>query len=347
MAVTGFTVVLFFLLLLEDNARVSGFTTLVVPSLDLRRFIAITTTTITTAPRRFLVTPCPAASKVPKKDQEEQEEEEEEEEEQQQQQQQKRRGYRFGDISRFVAKRATDRINEITGHDTYTFGNLSRWLDQRAKDKVSSMTGKEGYRFGDLTLWADSVAKEKVANFTGKDEPYQFGDVTVAVVQKIRSGEYALEDVYLALRVLLSAGISLSPIASVLPLKWLVELINLGLTQEVGSRFLGALSESLDARMKEALTGDPNYKLGNKTKEKLKESLATFTGRETYSFGDITRTIIQRSSEENSRSNSKKEEAKRLKIILEDQDLDDELAEWDRKFQEQEGSGSVPPSTKI
>jgi len=120
------------------------------------------------------------------------------------------------------------------------------------------------------------------------------GDISKTVIAKVRSGEYRIDDVYLALRVLLTAGFSVLPIASLLPVKGLIQLVNLGLAKDMGGRLIEVLVVALDQRMKLVLTGDANYQLGDKSKEQLQLALARFTGKDSYQAGDITKAVMER-----------------------------------------------------
>ncbi|CAB9531029.1 expressed unknown protein [Seminavis robusta] len=236
-------------------------------------------------------------------------------------------GYKFGDLTRALGRK-------VTGDQNYQFGDISKRLDKRAKDDVSKLTGKQGYKFGDLSRWADSQVKEKAANFTGKAN-YQVGDISKEVVRKVWAGEYDLENVVLMIRVLLQMGASFTPIARLLPVKVLLELLNVGLAQDVGSKVMGGVATSLDERFKEAVTGDSNYKLGDKSKEQLSSALAKFTGKDSYSFGDISQAVSSRVSEME-KSDGKgatagnKASAEPLLELMNDE----ALKEWDRKLYE-------------
>jgi hypothetical protein len=233
-------------------------------------------------------------------------------------------GYKFGDLSKKLAQR-------ITGKKTYEFGDVSRFLDQQAKGSVSKLTNKTDYEFGDLTRWADSVSREKVSNFTSKSG-YEVGDISKEVLRRAKSGEYTLEDMFLAMRILLSAGASLTPLASVLPLKVLLELVNVGLAQDITGRLVETLAVSLDERMKEAFTGDSKYQLGDLTKKKAVAALAKFTGKENYEFGDISRKVTQLSLQEKTKKSGSKQQIELQSEIA------DELVDWDSKFQDQSSS---------
>jgi hypothetical protein len=237
-----------------------------------------------------------------------------------------RQGYKFGDLTRRLIG---DRVNKITGKDEpYEFGDLSRWVDGRIKERIGTLTDKEEYEFGDLTKWAWNQVGNVTQNYTGK-ETYEVGDLSKAVIRRVRSGEYALNDVSLACRILLSAGMGfLMPVASILPLRTLLDLVNIGLAQEVSGRLLEELAGFLDRRFKEALTGNQNYQLGDLTKDKLKSAITNWTGKDSYEFGDITRHIQKLATQSTSTSGSNKTPPQ---IHIEENSMRD-LDEWDAKF---------------
>jgi hypothetical protein len=249
----------------------------------------------------------------------------------------RRKGYQFGDISRFLAKQAAAQIKKVTKKDKYEFGDLSRFLDRQAKQRVSGWTGNDEYEFGDLTKFVASSLQSRVSNFTSRTDEegnptYQFGDVTREVVRRAQAGEYETKDMFLALRVLLSAGVGLTPMMSMLPVRWLLDLVNLGLAQDIGGRLLEIVASALDERMKEAVTGDPKYRLGDLTKRQLVKAISIFTGKDDYEFGDISRRLMA--------LNNKVPDEDRLaisgdktrqEIILND-DTFSALEDWDRRF---------------
>merc|ERR1712190_435760 len=93
-------------------------------------------------------------------------------------------------------------------------------------------------------------------------------------------------------KALLTLGASVSPIAGALPTKILLAMM----TQEMSDKVMGGVQETvakeLDRRCKEALVGDADYQMGDLTKE----AILRFTGKDTYEFGDISRTIMKESS---------------------------------------------------
>lgn len=197
-------------------------------------------------------------------------------------------GYKFGDISRGLASRFTKRVEQVTGKE-YKFGDLSRHLDAKAKERVCEVTGKDSYSFGDLSLWADANVKAKVCEMTGKNS-YTAGDLTEEILRRVTSGEMKWEEVLMLMKMMLSIGASFSPVAGMLPAKVLIELLNYSIIAQAGEMVTSAISTELDRRMKKAFTGDPDYQLGDKSKRQL----LNFIGSDTYEFGSLTKTIIEK-----------------------------------------------------
>jgi hypothetical protein len=255
-----------------------------------------------------------------------------------------KKGYQFGDISRFLAKQAATQIKKVTQKDSYEFGDLTRFLDRQAKSKVADWTGSSEYEFGDLTRFAMSTVRSRVSNFTShvdKDRKpaYQFGDITREVLRRAQAGEYDTSDLFLALRVLLSAGVGLTPMMSMIPVRWLLDLVNLGLAQDIGGRLMEVLASALDERMKIAITGDAKYQLGDLTKKQLTRAITTFTGKDEYEFGDISRKLA---SLNNSQSHASAQDVVQVEtphseIFLTNETFSD-LEDWDRRFQSEKQS---------
>lgn len=250
-----------------------------------------------------------------------------------------KKGYQFGDISRFLAKQATTRIKKVTKKDAYEFGDLTRFLDQQAKRTVADWTGSGEYEFGDLTRFAVSSVRSRVSNFTSHvDEDgkpaYQFGDITREVLRRAQAGEYDTRDLFLALRVLLSAGVGLTPMMSMLPVRWLLDLVNLGLAQDIGGRLMEVLASALDERMKLAITGDSKYQLGDLTKKQLVRAITTFTGKDEYEFGDIARKLASLNKGQNHApaQDVRQVATAHSEIFLTNETYSD-LEDWDRRFQ--------------
>ena len=231
----------------------------------------------------------------------------------------KKDSYEFGDVSRRLGSLVSETFSNLTeqqyGNFSYQVGDLTRWIASELLPSSNSNATSKPYRFGDISKgiiagWTgkDSyqfgdISRAAVANYTGK-QTYEFGDLSRSVLRRVESGEYTIEDVFLALRILLWAGLqAFTPVVASLPVSWLVNLINFGLAQEVSGRLTTALAEFLDQRMKQALTGRANYVIGDITKERLEEQLTKFTGKDTYEVGDITQTIQRMQSAAVNKSN--------------------------------------------
>jgi len=246
-------------------------------------------------------------------------------------------GYKFGDFTRSIGKK-------VTGNKDYQFGDISKTLDKRAKSRVNDLTGKNEYKFGDLSKFLDSQAKDKVANFTG-NATYQVGDISREVVRRAWAGEYDLQDLFLMIRVALQMGASFTPMARLLPVKVLLELLNVGLAQDVGSKVVGNVAKSLDERFKEAVTGDAKYQLGDKTKDQLSKSLTKLTGKDSYSFGDISKVVAERVADDSGKSKATKSTGEDTEALL-DLMNNEALVDWDRKLLESKASDKSNSNTK-
>jgi hypothetical protein len=159
----------------------------------------------------------------------------------------------------------------------YQFGDLTRSL-------INGVTGKDDYEFGDLSKWLDSQAKQKTGEFTNKEE-YKFGDISREMVRRIVAGEYTQDDLLLLLKIILTVGMQFEPIASILPVAALVQMLNLSTAQKLGVRIQHVLTQELDKRMKDMISGDVKQ-------EFTKQSILKFIGKDTYQFGDITKSML-------------------------------------------------------
>ena len=209
-------------------------------------------------------------------------------------------GYRFGDLTRGLLKK----VNEDSSSSSYKFGDISRWLDKKAKERVSKFTNKENYKFGDMS-------KE--------------------VIRRLRNGEYTKDDLWLFLKIVATIGINMQPVTSVLPLKVLIDLLNYtmeaSIAQSVGEKVVSAITTEIDGRVKELVTGDRNYQMGDITKR----ALSKWTGKENYEIGDITKTMLDKRAEVTSEkeSSSEKDETFELFSSISENEL---LEEWDKQL---------------
>jgi len=239
--------------------------------------------------------------------------------------------YKFGDFTRsFLKKAVGGPVSKITGKE-YEFGDISRHLDQLAKTRINKMTGKSNYEFGDISRWVDGQVKDKVNDFTGNQE-YRFGDITKAMIQKVRNGDYAAEDVWLALRILVSIGAEISPIARVLPIQTLLTMVNMGLAGDVGGRATAILAEALELRVAKALSGGKENTISDVAKRELEKQVMGLIGKESYSdyqLGDLSRAVSSALPTAESKGR------KRDNVIDFTEDTADQLRAWDRKLLEQ------------
>lgn len=152
---------------------------------------------------------------------------------------------------------------------------------------------------------------------------------------------------------MLQLGVSFLPIARFLPVKVLLEVLTVGLAQDVGGKVMGSVAKSLDERFKEAITGDAKYKMGDITKRQLSEALGKFTGQDSYTFGDISRTVAARIDEMESSDQGKVATGSKGKgaatqesalVLLRELESNDALAEWDRKLVEERKDEKNHPS---
>jgi hypothetical protein len=196
-------------------------------------------------------------------------------------------GYQFGDLTKSLFGNTA---KKLTGKDEYKFGDITK-----------SITGKEDYEFGDISKALDEKAKAKAAEFTGKLD-YKVGDISKEIVRRVKDGDYTMEDIILLCKILLTLGAEFSPIASALPAKFLLEMMNYSLANEVGGKVFDVAASTLDKRMKEAVTGDADYAVGDLTKK----SILKFIGKDDYEFGDLSRKISEKMNdkETGSKNNS-------------------------------------------
>ena len=136
-------------------------------------------------------------------------------------------------------------------------------------------------------------------------------------------------------------GASFTPMARLLPVKVLLEILNVGLAQDVGGKVMGGVANTLDERFKAAITGDAKYQLGDMTKKQLSDTLSKFTGQESYTFGDISKTVAARVEEMESAGKGKSADKGKIvtpesaTLLLKELTNNDALADWDKKLLEE------------
>lgn len=228
----------------------------------------------------------------------------------------KQDGYKFGDLTKTLLGSTA---KALSGKKSYQFGDITKSVAKKAADAVKEISGKDEYQFGDLSRALDQKAKEKAAEFTGKSD-YQVGDISKEILRRVREGEYKVEDIILLAKIMVTLGAEFSPLAGILPAKLLLEMMNYSLAQEVGGKVLDIVTQTLDKRFKDAVTGDADYALGDLTKK----AILNFIGKKDgdYEFGDLTKTISKKMKEKDRKGSG---------VIL-DVDFVKELEQWDNSL---------------
>jgi hypothetical protein len=275
---------------------------------------------------------------------------------QQQQQQQssktKTKGYRFGDLTRGALKKVKGDVDLTRGalknikgdsdNDDDDGGTKSDTINTTT-NTLTPGTKKSSYKFGDISKWLDKKAKDDIGKFTNKQDgdAYQFGDISKELIRRLRDGEYTRDDLFLFIKVVATIGMNLTPVARILPVKVLLQLLNVSLeaniAQRVGDKMISSLTNEIDSRMKEFVTGNREYQLGDYTSN----IISKWTGKEKYEFGDLTTTISRKRKERKQQQVDENDEDEDSKIMNDgensfqvstsksDQDLFDE---WDKKL---------------
>lgn len=65
-------------------------------------------------------------------------------------------------------------------------------------------------------------------------------------MKQIASGKYAMDDLFMLLKAMALVGASISPVAGFLPVKMLVELLNLSLVNDAMGKVTSVLALELD-----------------------------------------------------------------------------------------------------
>ena len=154
-----------------------------------------------------------------------------------------------------------------------------QWLDNQAKDGVSTTNTK---------------AKDIVLKFTGKSD-YVFGDIAKEVIRRASSSDVSIQDILLLLKILLTVGASFTPLAKILPLTVLLDMMNVSIEARIGGKLLEVLAESLDDRFKAAVTAE---ELGDLAKRSLVIGITSFTGKERYEEGDIEQAVQEQQAQQ-------------------------------------------------
>lgn len=210
-------------------------------------------------------------------------------------------------------------VNQLTGKSTYEFGDLSRYVDRQAKNRLAMINKKTKEGLFEL----DKAAKEKVCQFTKKSS-YQIGDISRELIRRFQEGDYATEDVWLFLKIVAIIGLNIKPIAALLPVKVLTDLLEASTAQVLGEKVVGTLvptlTNEIELRLQEwallgekeklgsALSSSINVKGLSETSQRviagdLVRKVATgFTGKEDYNLGDIIGKVFGRTRDDEATS---------------------------------------------
>jgi len=176
---------------------------------------------------------------------------------------------------------------------------LFQWLDSQAKNTASS-------------------AKNTTSAATG-----QAKSIARKLIEVTCSSDYKISDILLLLKVSLAIGASFGPLAKILPVTVLLQMLNVSLEARLGGKILEMLAESLDERFVAAITAE---ELGDLAKRSLTGAILAFTGKESYEAGDIERAVT---SDYSNGSHDNAVEQKTLALSV-----GPEFAQWDKAFRE-------------
>ncbi len=248
-----------------------------------------------------------------------------------------KKGYQFGDITKSL-------IKQITKKDTYEFGDLSKHFDSTIKNRIAQLSDKNEYEFGDLTKYLIQDFTNSSDNSfagTGETYSYKFGDITKEIINRVKSREYTLDDLAILIKALVSFGVGLSPVASFLPVKLLIDLLNYSIAGDLSTKVISSISLELDKRMKKAITGDESYQIGDYSKK----AILKYIGRDEYTFGDITKTVVESMEKYeaqqkeiaalNQKVKDEEQIIKKRTFLTSDNDFDKvskDLEAWDEKY---------------
>ncbi|CAB9510947.1 expressed unknown protein [Seminavis robusta] len=190
-----------------------------------------------------------------------------------------------------IAATAQQGSGRLTSAGQKTLGLVSnksrdvfQWMDTQAKEGTSVVQSK---------------ARDMVLGFTGKSD-YQFGDIAKEVVRRASTADYNLQDIILLLRVMLTLGASVTPLAKLLPITVLLEMLNTTIEARLGGKLLEVLAQALDERFMAAFSAE---ELGDLAKRSLSAAIIAFTGKASYQKGDIEETVSKMNNNNNNNNN--------------------------------------------
>lgn len=202
----------------------------------------------------------------------------------------------------YVANAAGSNLSQVTERGSLDVSKVIQWLD--AQGRGTAKVAK------DTAVAADAQAKA----------------VAKELLRQTTSADYSISDVLLLLKVLVVLGASFGPLAKLLPVTVLLNMLNVSLEARLGGKILEVLAESLDERFLAAFTAE---ELGDLVKRSLRGAILSFTRKETYEQGDIQRAVTNGGNvDENDATKSPSE----LSIL--ELSVGPEFAQWDEAFRE-------------
>lgn len=192
---------------------------------------------------------------------------------------------------------------------------------------VGGLAQKGGSDAISLVQWLDSQAKNTASSATNTTSAAarQAKSIARKLIEVTCSSDYKISDILLLLKVLLAVGASFGPLAKILPVTVLLQMLNVSLEARLGGKILEVLAESLDERFVAAITAE---ELGDLAKRSLTGAILAFTGKESYEAGDIERAVTSDYSN-GSGSHDNAVEQKTLALSV-----GPEFAQWDEAFRE-------------
>ena len=144
-----------------------------------------------------------------------------------------------------------------------------------------------------------------------------------------------MDDIMMFMKIIAVVGANIQPVAAVLPMRVLLEMVEVSVAQDLSSKVIDMLTAEVDSRMKEMVTGDKEYKLGDMTKKALtgskdyqagdftKSILNQITSRD-YEFGDVTKSLLKKEDKSVAQSPADR--------LHSDDEVKQKMDEWDKKY---------------
>ena len=166
-------------------------------------------------------------------------------------------------------------------------GEISKSMIGTFANSYGSLNHRDDYDTSDdLSMMID----RRRAKRTNTRPKNTLRDATNEIVRRIMAGEeYTQEDLILLLKLVLTVGVSFQPIARMLPIRTLVQMLDLSVSQRLADRVKFLLANELDTRVKDMVAE-------NMQRHFARQAIRAFTGKEEYVFGDIARSLLRNDS---------------------------------------------------